>query len=237
MQERFTVGRCDILSEWQEYERTRARGTTARHQAALSRAEKTGRVTFELHAPPGIDEVEPLVRSAFAVEDAGWKGAVGSSVLSNAGMLEFFLRQGRQLASWGQLGIALLRIDRRPIAFEYALVGKGTYAPLKVGFDPGFARFAPGQLLRWHLFRELFADSRWSAVDFIGPICDATARWLTSSYRLCRLVVAPPRWSSRVLLAGYKATQRTRAARPEDTRVIPLLPQVESPDQRVSTSS
>jgi hypothetical protein len=177
-----------------------------------------------LHAPPKPDDLDFLLRGIFGVEDAGWKGLAGSSVLRNPGMFDFFSRQGRQLAASGQLAISQLTLDGQPIAFEYAYAAKGIYSPLKVGYDPQFKRLKPGQLLRWHLFRALHADARWSGVDFVGPLADATASWSTDAYRQCRMVIAQARLSSRLLLAGYRFSQRRPPA--EADAACPLPPSI-----------
>ena len=187
----------------------------------LRTAEQFGTIGFELHTPTAAEPVARLLRRGFEVEDLGWKGAAGSSVLSNPGMFDFFKKQAQQLATWGQLAVALLTINGEAIAFEYALAAKGTYAPVKVGYDPRFAEVKPGQLLRWHLLRTLHSEGRWSGVDFIGPISQATVRWSTTTYRLCRMVIAPPRFSSRLLLAGYRLAKYRGAPTAAEEGAIP----------------
>jgi hypothetical protein len=204
VQERFAVGRCGIDRHWENYQRGRSRNLRRAMRRATRAADQFGEIGFELHTPSATDKVNRLLRRGFEVEDSGWKGAAGSSVLCNPGMFDFFAHQAQQLAAWGQLAVALLTINGEAIAFEYALAAKGTYAPVKVGYDPRFSEVKPGQLLRWHLLRTLHTEGRWSGVDFVGPISQATARWSTTTYRLCRMVIAPPRFSSRLLLAGYR---------------------------------
>ena len=130
------------------------------------------------------------------------------------------------MAAWDQLAIATLALDDRLIAFEYALIAHGVYAPLKVAYDPRYKGLKPGQLLRWHLFRSLQADERWRGVDFVGPTSSATAAWATDCYRQCRLVIAQDRLVGRLLLAGYRLAQRS-APEPESSpapRPLPALP-------------
>ena len=74
---------------------------------------RTGHVTCRLQSSLGADRVEPLLNEAFELEHRGWKGAAGTSVLGHDGMFEFFLRQAKQLAAWGQLELCLLEVDGR----------------------------------------------------------------------------------------------------------------------------
>jgi hypothetical protein len=122
-------------------------------------------------------------------------------------MFEFFLRQARQLAAWGSLRLAFLEHRGRPIAFEYGWLAKGVYYSYKVGYDPEFASYGPGHLLRLHLLRALAAEPGVRLVDFHGPLTEALACWATRSYAIGRLVLAPPRIGSRLLLSALTAAR------------------------------
>ena len=81
------------------------------------------------------DEVAARLRQGFEIEDQGWKGRAGTSVLKNPPMFDFYLRQARHFAATGELRLVFLEYRGRPIAFEYGWQGKGTYFPLKIAYD------------------------------------------------------------------------------------------------------
>lgn len=119
-------------------------------------------------------------------------------------MLDFFLRQARQLAQWGYLRLAFLEHQGEPIAFELGWTAKGVYHSMKVGYLSRFRRFGPGHLLRRELLRALSEQAGDLLVDFQGPTTDAIRQWSTSNYAIARLVIAPRNLCGRVLLAAYK---------------------------------
>jgi CelD/BcsL family acetyltransferase involved in cellulose biosynthesis len=61
-------------------------------------------------------------------------------------------------AGQGWLRLWFLRLDGTPIAFAYGLEHDGVYFSLKVGFDPGYARFGPGIVLMQDRIRHAFTS-------------------------------------------------------------------------------
>ena len=132
------------------------------------RLEQGGATRFRFDAPTA-DQVEARLREVFELEDRGWKGEAGGSVLSTPGMFEFYARQARRLAAWGDLRVAVLEHQGMPIAFDVGWLGKGVYHSYKVGYDPAYREFGPGHLLRGELIRHCFEHPAIRAVDFQGP--------------------------------------------------------------------
>lgn len=213
---------------------TQMAGWSAKHrrhmQRALRRAEREGGVTLRTVTSPADHEIDDLLRIGFEIEDRSWKGAAGTSVLRTPGKFELFCREARQLAACGQLHLAFLDYDGQPIAFEYGYIAKGIYFSPKIGFDADFARFTPGQLLRYLLFRKFTEERLVHAVDFWGPTTRATRKWSTSDYPRGRLILAPPRFVSRTLFNGLETAWRWKRTfcQPRDFSVDAILSQ----DQR-----
>jgi CelD/BcsL family acetyltransferase involved in cellulose biosynthesis len=171
-----------------------------------------GDVEFQLLSRLSPDEVERPLRQGFEVENLGWKRAAGTSVMSVPGMFDFFLRQARQLAAWGQLELALLHCGGRPIAFCYGVAGKGVFHSCKIGYDPAFADQSPGHLLHYHLLEHFRSDPERLAIDYMGPITEYHAHWHPGTYPVARLAVAPHRVLGRMGLWAYQRVQRARAS-------------------------
>jgi CelD/BcsL family acetyltransferase involved in cellulose biosynthesis len=157
-------------------------------------------------------DVDKLVRTAFEVEDRSWKGAEGTSVLKNDGMLPFFQRQARLLAAQGQLEIVMLEHEGTPIASIYVWAAKGIRFTAKVGYDEAFRAFGPGQYLMMRYLERLHADPDCRVVDYWGPLMQWSLDWSTRVYTTARLVAAPPRLHSRGLLYAYSRLRRRRVA-------------------------
>lgn len=201
------VGQVAVRTTWSEYQ-SHLSGNHRRHlRKARKRAELAGELTLDVHRQFTAGDLERLLRSGCKVEDLSWKGEAGTSIFRSPGMFDWYLQQASQLAEWGQLQLTFLRHRGQPIAFEYGYWAKGVYYSTKVGYDPAYAHFSPGQLLRAMLFERFHADGETTLVDFWGPLTEATAKWSTHSYPVGRIALAPDRLISRLSLAGIAAAR------------------------------
>jgi CelD/BcsL family acetyltransferase involved in cellulose biosynthesis len=200
MREQFRVGDVEIDHNWAPYKATWSSNHRHQMRRMASRARKEGDLTLLVLRDVQQDQIESLLRRGFEVECRSWKGAEGTAVLKSPKIFDFYCRQARPLAKWGQLQLTYLELDGRPIAFEYGWNAKGVYCSPKVGYDEEFGRLTPGQLLRYELLQRFFTDPEQRRFDFVGPMSDATAKWTTGSYSIGRLVVSTRRRGGRALL-------------------------------------
>jgi CelD/BcsL family acetyltransferase involved in cellulose biosynthesis len=188
------------------------------------RLEAGGPVCARFYSEFAPTDVERKLRQALAIEHRSWKGQIGGSVLGTPRVFQFFRRQAQTLAQWGTLRLAFLERDGQAIAFELGYAAKGVYHSAKIGYDPAYRRFGPGQLLRRELIRWLHCQPGQSRIDFHADPTPSLARWSNGSCPMARLVVAPRRCSSLALFGAYQAlaplVRRLRRAgcRREDQR-------------------
>jgi CelD/BcsL family acetyltransferase involved in cellulose biosynthesis len=229
--ERFRMGTVKIVSDaerdWAAYEAAWS-GNHRRHmRKALRRAGEAGGVQLDIRRPGNPDEIESLLREGFEVEHRSWKGEHRSSVLSSQVQWDFFLREATQLAESGELELAFLRHAGRAIAFEYGWFSQGIYYTPKVGFDSEFAHLSPGQLLRYLLLKRAFERPEYRAVDFLGPLSEATCKWSTHSYPISKLAIETGNVYGRGLLSLYRniagLLRKLRRGRPQCDDNLPLV--------------
>jgi len=201
---RWEVGQVEIDHDWPAYKARWSRKHRQQMAQSARRLAERGKTRLEVHSRLADEEVEHVLRCCFDIEDRSWKGAAGTSVLRSPGMVEFFLRQARQAARWGQLEIVTLNCDGCPIAFSYGLAAKGVFHSTKIGYDPQFAEFRPGQLLRCFLLERCFADRAWKALDFQGELTPSHAAWLPRRYSIGRVLIAPRSMPGRIAVWGCK---------------------------------
>jgi CelD/BcsL family acetyltransferase involved in cellulose biosynthesis len=224
---RFEIGTVEIehqlVHDWSKYESAWS-GNHRRHmRKALRRAEEDGGVELDVCRPSAPDEIEQLLREGFEVEHRSWKGQGGSSVLASPEKWGFFLREAQQLARHNHLMFVFLRHQGQAIAFEYGWWSQGIYYTPKVGYDSAYSQLSPGQLLRYLLFQRLFESNDCVAVDFLGPLADATAKWSTGTYPISKLVVETGNLRARVFLSLYhRAANIKRKFRPNYQQAHPL---------------
>jgi CelD/BcsL family acetyltransferase involved in cellulose biosynthesis len=201
---RFRIGRVEISQPWEVYQKRLAKN----HRQGMVRAQRRltceGEVCFEMGSRLEPPQVAPWMQEALKVEDLGWKGDAGTSILRSGKMAPFFIRQAEQLARWGQLETAAVRLDGQMAAFLYGMRAKGVYFAYKIGYDPQLAAFSPGQLVFHHVLERLHSDGQTQALDFMGPLNQAQMRWRPATYCLGRLVLAPRGGIGRVALFAYQ---------------------------------
>jgi CelD/BcsL family acetyltransferase involved in cellulose biosynthesis len=210
------VGQVEPAADWAAFEARLSgdfRRSRRRHAKRLCDA---GPTELRIVTPQSLDEIDALVHDGFAVEDRSWKGAAGTSVLKNDGMLAFFQRQSRLLADKRQLELVFLVHDRQPIAFAYVWRAKGTRFVAKIGYDERFKSLGPGQTMIYLLMQRSYAESDCPLVDFWGSLQPWSAEWATRTYPIGRLVIAPPRLASRGLMFAYRRL-RKRSPDPAST--------------------
>jgi len=194
------VGMIPVDEDWEKINR----GVSKKHRAKMARCGRRlaerGQVRLEVISQPNGLELDRWLRTAFEIEDRSWKGDAGTSVLRQPGMFEYFLGEARQLAAWGHLELAFLFCGDIPIAFSYGYAAKGISHWHKIGYDPEYASCTPGQLLQCRLLEHYCAQEDRRAVDTMGALTDALAKWNPTPYSLGRLMIAPRGLMGRPLL-------------------------------------
>jgi len=154
-----------VDGDWERYK--------AGRDGALLRELRRRRRLLEAEGPvwlevaDGRGRLEELLDEGLQVEAAGWKGSVGSAILSRDSTRCFYRELGRWAAELGWLRLAFLRLGRRALAFDFAIEHGGVHYLLKTGYDPAFARYGPGVLLRYEMIKRAFAEGL-SRYDFLG---------------------------------------------------------------------
>jgi hypothetical protein len=201
---RWQVGRVEIDHDWPGYKARWSRKHRQKMAWSLRRLTARGKIRLAVFSHLAPAEVAVTMGQCFEIEDRGWKGAAGTSMLRRPGIAEFFTRQAELAARQDQLELALLHCGDRPAAFCYGLSAKGVFHSVKTSYDPEFARESPGQVLRYCLLERFFAEPERRAMDFQGEMTDAHAAWLPHCYTVGRLAIAPRRLSGRLAVRAYR---------------------------------
>lgn len=206
----FTSGRVRMAESWDAYLAARTKKHRHNMRRYLNRLQEAGPTEFKFYDNIAPQDAPQLLRRGFEVEDRGWKGAQGTSVLQTPGMFDYLCRQASVLAAAGQLRLGFLEHHGVPIAFDYGYAAAGIAYRAKIGYDEQFAWCCPGQLLGMHALERQHGGpgQRWT--DFLGPLTDALEKWVTEPYHRQRLVVAQPSLMGRTLFEAYRAAARRR---------------------------
>lgn len=216
---KYFAGLVPVCGSWEAYRETWSRNHRRKTERLDRQLRQAGEAQFRLAALQDPSEVEPLLERGFEVENRCWKGTEGTSILRAPAIRDFYLRQGRQLAAWGQLELSFLELDGRAIAFEYGWAAKGVHHAFKIGYDEAFAQCSPGQLLFYHLLKEFHDAGQHRALNCLGPLNRAIQSWRPAAFRVGRLIMGPGRLG-RIMLSVYQHMRRRRNS-PEDISCAP----------------
>lgn len=163
---------------WELYLRGRDRALLKGTRRRLRRLDELGSLAFTIE--DGRSGLHELLAEGFGLEAAGWKGEQGTAVLSRPETYSFYTRLAEWAAARGWLRLAFLRLDGRPIAFEYMLEHDGALYDLKGGYDPEYARFSPGILITHQILETAFAQGL-ARYEFLGGAERYKLSWADAS--------------------------------------------------------
>jgi CelD/BcsL family acetyltransferase involved in cellulose biosynthesis len=172
----------ELDATWKEPELKLNAGRRSDFRRARRCAERFGSPVFEMRVPTR-EELPSLLREAWRVEAAGWKGEHGSALLCDRLRGAFFRRFAGAAASKGVLRLAFMRIDGRAVAMQLAVESAGKLWLLKIGHDEHYAACSPGQQLMLYVAGE-GARRGLTAIEFLGEEEAWTRRW-TGTARGC----------------------------------------------------
>lgn len=154
-----------VAGDWEQYRRRLSRN----RRRAINRRERALQTAGELSVEVvhGGGRLDLNLAEAFGIEATGWKAKNGTAIMSRSETRQFYIDIAHWAAERGWLRLTFLRLDGRPLAFEYALEHEGASYVLKAGFDVAFRRHAPGVLLLERALARAFAD-RLSSYEFLG---------------------------------------------------------------------
>ncbi|NOK18204.1 GNAT family N-acetyltransferase [Corallococcus carmarthensis] len=138
------------------------------------RLEEKGRVEIERVA--GVEGLGSKLEEAFALEQSGWKAQEGTAIAQAEHRRGFYTGLARTAAERGWLGLYFLRLDARPIAFQYGLEYGGRYLAMKPGYDEALSEVSPSHLLTESLVQD-FIGRGLSELDLLGDDAPYKREW------------------------------------------------------------
>lgn len=182
----------NLSSDWDTFS---ARFSKNRRKA-LRRTERRLREQGELRVEvcDGGSDLDDRLSEGFRVEASGWKGEQGTAIAARPAHRDFYTQVARWAADHKWLQLVFLRLDDRPIAFEYVLRHNDVMYDLKGGYDEKYRAWGPGILLMMKMVQTAFDDGvrsiEWLGTDdpyklewSDGVRQRVTAEWLPPTIR------------------------------------------------------
>ena len=144
----------DTRGGWNAYEASLRSGLRHELRRRRRRLEEQGSLRLDVH--DGRELLEGLLTQGFEVERSGWKGDRGTAIATSERTRGFYERVAAAAARDSTLRLAFLRLDDRPIAFDFGIEHGGAHFLLKTGYLDSMRPYGPGMLLRYEMLRRAF---------------------------------------------------------------------------------
>lgn len=112
-------------------------------RTARNRAAREGKVRVEIICPTK-ETLPRLLEKVFHIENSGWKGKQGSSLMVNKPLGSFFKAYGKLASEAGILRLCFLFVGESAVATLIGIEYAGRFWVLKVGYDEAYTRISPG---------------------------------------------------------------------------------------------
>jgi CelD/BcsL family acetyltransferase involved in cellulose biosynthesis len=176
----------DLRGSFEDYEAGLPRKHRKEMRRLRRRLEDEGEVVVEF--ADGRERLGELLEEGFAIEGSGWKTDAGSAIVAVPKAHRFY----REVAGWaaarGWLRLAFLRLDGRPLAFDFCLEMGGSFYALKGGYDVDYRRFGPGSLLTYESLRRASANGL-TSYEFLGTDDPYKLQWTSAIRERVRLQI------------------------------------------------
>jgi CelD/BcsL family acetyltransferase involved in cellulose biosynthesis len=126
---------------------------------------KLGPIDVEVVSERG--SVRDAMRDGMKIEAAAWKGDQGTAINSDTAVAEFYTQLAERESESGRLRLSFLRVGGRRIAFNYLLRGGDKIYGVKIGYDPEYHTYSPGNTLLNLILKEACAEGL-VEYDFLG---------------------------------------------------------------------
>ncbi len=191
----------DLSGGWSQYEQGLGAKRRAELRRRLRRLEELGTVEFAIER--GSSRLDDLLDEGFDVEASSWKGRKGTAIASRPETAAFYRTVAHWAAAHGWLRLAYLRVDSRPIAFDFAFETDSAHYLLKTGFDEDYRRFAPGLLLRHHMLEHAFSQGL-QTYEFLADAEEWKLDWTPAARSRMLLQAFSPSIAGRADALAYR---------------------------------
>ena len=159
---------------YEEFLETLRSGHKYNLRKRYERLSKAG--TIDVEVVTEKQHVREVMHDGLRIEAAAWKGNKGTAIISDAAVTEFYMRLAEREADLGQLRLSFLRVGGKRISFNFALCSQGKLYGVKIGYDPEYHAYSPGNMLL-NLILQDACGRELSEYDFLGIDDEWKSEW------------------------------------------------------------
>ncbi|MBN1464113.1 GNAT family N-acetyltransferase [candidate division KSB1 bacterium] len=223
MLEPYQIPIIKLQGTWDDY--LKRFGQKLRHTFNNKRnqAQKLYSVEFTRLKTIAEDELESYMDMIVGIASKSWKSGADSAISSNAHVEGFYRQIAHEFNRKGELDLALLHFDGKPVAYLFGLTVGNNYYAIDTAYLEEFGKNSPGNLVNLMLIRDLFDEHRELYVnDGYDPYKN---RFIADSQDASLIFI-------------FSGTWRARTAYMVKSKLLPFLAGLKerTPDIRLSTA-
>lgn len=158
----------EISSNWETFLIQRDRKLKKTMRNNINRLEKLGKVEIvEIKKDSNDTEIEEVLREISDIASKSWKSKTKSEIFSTEQEQKFYSTLTYVMDRKGYLNIWLLKVNNKPIAFEYHLLYKNKDYALKASYNLDYSNCSPGSILEYEVIKNAF-NMNYSEIDLLG---------------------------------------------------------------------
>lgn len=190
--------------DWDKY----INSISSRRKYDIRRAEKKandiGNMDYEIISNTS-EKFDGYIQKAFEIENSGWKGKSGSSILKKKHFKEFFSEYLFQASKNDIIHLFFLKINMQYAAMMICLIYAKKLWVLKIGYDEKYAICSPGILLLYHAIQYTFEQDL-EAMELLGTEADWLKVWSSEIREYQTNIIYPLSYNGLSLLIqdGFK---------------------------------
>ena len=149
-------------------------------------------------------EVEKAIEDYGLLESAGWKAADGTAIHPANAQGRFYRKMLENYCAMGRGRIYRYWFGEKVVAMDLCIHDQAAVVILKTTYDEAYKTVSPSTLMRHEQFQQLFAEGKFSRIEFYGKVMEWHTRWTTQSrtifhatfYRWAWLKQLHERWTA-----------------------------------------
>jgi CelD/BcsL family acetyltransferase involved in cellulose biosynthesis len=146
--------------------------STSRSRRSCRKAQATWNVQMSCTREANPDALKQF----FLLENSGWKGKRGTSILSSAKTVRYYQHIARVASESGYFALYLLSFDGTVVAGHFGVIYGGRYHLLKCAYLEDFQNYCPGHVIVGKILEDCRMHDL-SEFDFTGPTYPWKTEW------------------------------------------------------------
>ena len=146
----------NINTDWKTFYKSKTQRFKKRLRYNKNKIKKLGQITID-HITS--NNIEKALSEVFYIGHKSWKEQTKKSISSTNENKKFFFYLTNEAALKEWLSLWILRIEGKPVAFEYHLKYKNIVHALRAEFDEHYEKYSPGSVLDAYIVEQLFSKN------------------------------------------------------------------------------